>query len=141
MDRWKIISIHGTTRCGLSADYTEYARFLDRASKTDAARWLNGDTIARADKRSLCGHNYIYSLTTRVRRRQIPTIHRAQRDRASLLKGGLRLAGLLNKSSTREQMSAQAKSRAWCSALPPDARQVSDLPASNSSSWPDQLRS
>ena len=31
-------------------DYTQYARFLDRASKADATRWQTGDTISYADE-------------------------------------------------------------------------------------------
>jgi len=53
MGRWKT-NLHSTWDDEMvdyeRFDYTEYARFLDRASKADVARWLKGDTIAWADE-------------------------------------------------------------------------------------------
>lgn len=82
-------------------DYTEYARFLDRASKADASRWQTGDTISYADE-AIAMRTKLYVFPEYS---DNPAIHKvsykyigAQRDRMreQLLKGGLRLAGVLN---------------------------------------------
>ena len=82
-------------------DYTEYARFLDRASEADAGRWLKGDTISYADE-AVAMRSKLYVFPDYS---ENPAIHKisykyigAQRDRMreQLLKGGLRLAGVLN---------------------------------------------
>ena len=109
MDRWKT-NLHSTWDDEMvdfeRLDYTEYARFLDRASETDAARWLTGDTISYADEavamRSklylfpddsgtpLAGTAPVYKISYKY-----IGAHRG-RMREQLLKGGLRLAGVLN---------------------------------------------
>jgi hypothetical protein len=83
-------------------DYVEYSRFLDHVSDADIARWQTGDTIAWADE-SVAMRSTLYVFPD-----DLPPIigshlvsygyTTAQRDRmrAQLLKGGLRLAGLLN---------------------------------------------
>ena len=106
MGRWKT-NLHSTwddemvdyERLG----YTEYARFLDRASKADAAaRWLTGDTISYADEAvAMRSKLYVFpdddSETPAVYEISYKYVG-AQRDRMreQLLKGGLRLAGVLN---------------------------------------------
>lgn len=82
-------------------DYKEYARFLDRASKADAKRWLTGDIISFADEAvALRSKLYVFPDDS-----ENPEIHLisykyvgAQRDRMreQLLKGGLRLARVVN---------------------------------------------
>lgn len=105
LDRWKsnLHSIWDDEMVDFERfDYTEYARFLDRASEADAARWLTGDTISYADE----------AIAMRSKLYQFPDdsagkapVHKisykyigAQRDRMreQLLKGGLRLAKVLN---------------------------------------------
>ena len=84
-------------------DYLEYARFLDHVGDADVARWQMGDTIAWADedvvmrpalyifpddKPPVTGSHLVsYGYTGAQRARM----------REQLLKGGLRLAGLLNR--------------------------------------------
>ena len=80
--------------------YTEYARFLDRASEADAKRWLSGDTISYADEAvAMRPKLYVFpdSADSAVHKISYKYIG-AQRDRMreQLLKGGLRLAGVLN---------------------------------------------
>ena len=104
MDRWKT-NLHSTwdeemvdfERYG----YTEYARFLDRASEADVTRWLAGDAISYADE-AVAMRPKLYEFPDDV---GTPVVHRiyykytnAQRDRMreQLLKGGIRLAGVLN---------------------------------------------
>ena len=82
-------------------DYTQYARFLDRASKADTTRWLAGDTISYADEAiAMRPQLYVFpdhSGNSMVRKISYKYIG-AQRERMreQLLKGGLRLAGVLN---------------------------------------------
>jgi S1/P1 Nuclease len=104
MDRWKS-NLHSTwddemvdfERLG----YTQYARFLDRASEADASRWVTGDTISYADE-AVAMRSKLYVFPDDSGK---PAVHKisykyigAQRDRMreQLLKGGLRLAGVLN---------------------------------------------
>ena len=105
MGRWKT-NLHSTWDDEMvdfeRFDYTEYARFLDRAGKADAARWLKGDTVSYADEAvAMRPQLYLFPDDSGT-----PSIHLisykytgAQRDRMrqQLLKGGLRLAGVLNK--------------------------------------------
>jgi hypothetical protein len=105
MDRWKT-NLHSTWDDEMvdyeRFDYTQYARFLDRASKADAARWLKGDTISWADEAvAMRPQLYIFPDDSGT-----PSVHKisykytgAQRDRMrqQLLKGGLRLASVLNR--------------------------------------------
>ena len=82
-------------------DYTQYARFLDRASPADVSRWVTGNTIAYADEAvALRSKLYVFPDDSGK-----PAVHKisykyigAQRERMreQLLKGGLRLAGVLN---------------------------------------------
>ncbi|HEX7335185.1 MAG TPA: S1/P1 nuclease [Pyrinomonadaceae bacterium] len=81
-------------------DYTEYARFLDRASKADEARWTTGDTISYADEAiAMRSKLYVYpdGETAGIPKISYKYIgaHR-ERMREQLLKGGLRLAAVLN---------------------------------------------
>lgn len=90
-------------------DYTEYARFLDHASEADAVRWLTGDTISYADE-AIAMRSKLYVFPDDVKKPVKKTAKKpvvylisyqyigAQRDRMreQLLKGGLRLAGVLN---------------------------------------------
>lgn len=104
MDRWKT-NLHSIwddemvdfERIG----YTQYARFLDRASEADASRWVTGDTISYADE-AVAMRSKLYVFPDDSGK---PAVHKisykyigAQRDRMreQLLKGGLRLAGVLN---------------------------------------------
>ena len=105
MDRWKT-NLHSTWDDEMvdyeRFDYTEYARFLDRASKADAARWLKGDTITYADE-AVAMRPKLYVFPDDAGSPADHLIYYkyigAQRDlmREQLLKGGLRLAGVLNK--------------------------------------------
>jgi nuclease S1 len=106
MGRWKT-NLHSTWDDEMvdyeRLDYTEYARFLDRASKGDAARWLNGDTISWADEAvGMRPKLYLFPddpSTPSVVHKISYNYIGAQRDRMreQLLKGGLRLAAVLNK--------------------------------------------
>ena len=91
--------------------YLEYAQFLDRVSDADAARWQTGDTIAWADE-ALIMRPKLYVFPDDRRPFVAPVSSAApavsylvsygyigaQRDRMreQLLKGGLRLASVLN---------------------------------------------
>jgi hypothetical protein len=104
MGRWKT-NLHSTWDDEMvdfeRYDYTEYARFLDRASQADVARWQNGDTISWADEAvAMRPQLYLFPDDSGT-----PSVHKisykytgAQRDRMrqQLLKGGIRLAGVLN---------------------------------------------
>lgn len=104
MDRWKT-NLHSTWDDEMvdfeRLDYKEYARFLDRASEADASRWLSGDTISYADE-AIAMRSKLYVFPDDSGK---PEVHKisykyigAQRDRMrqQLLKGGLRLAAVLN---------------------------------------------
>jgi hypothetical protein len=104
MDRWKT-NLHSTWDDEMvdyeRFDYTQYARFLDRASEADATRWLAGNTISYADE-AVAMRSKLYVFPDDSGK---PAVHKvsykyigAQRDRMreQLLKGGLRLAGILN---------------------------------------------
>lgn len=104
MDRWKT-NLHSTWDDEMvdyeRLDYTQYARFLDRASEADATRWLAGNTISYADE-AVAMRSKLYVFPDDSGK---PAVHKvsykyigAQRDRMreQLLKGGLRLAGILN---------------------------------------------
>lgn len=82
-------------------DYTQYARFLDRASEADVSRWVTGNTIAYADE-AVAMRSKLYVFPDDSGK---PAVHKisykyigAQRERMreQLLKGGLRLAGVLD---------------------------------------------
>ena len=82
-------------------DYTQYARFLDRASQADVSSWVTGNTIAYADE-AVAMRSKLYVFPDDSGK---PAVHKisykyigAQRERMreQLLKGGLRLAGVLN---------------------------------------------
>lgn len=89
--------------------YTQYARFLDRASEAEKNRWQAGDTISYADEAiAMRSQLYVFpdSANTDSKAKKktatVPLIsykyigaHR-ERMREQLLKGGLRLAGVLN---------------------------------------------
>lgn len=105
MDRWKT-NLHSTWDDEMvdyeRYDYIQYARFLDHASKADTARWLTGDTISYADEAvAMRSKLYLFpddpSTPSDVHKISYKYIG-AQRDRMreQLLKGGLRLAGVLN---------------------------------------------
>jgi hypothetical protein len=109
MDRWKT-NLHSVWDDEMvdfeRFDYKEYARFLDRASEADAARWLTGDTISYADEAiAMRSKLYLFPDDPGTPAAGTPPVHKisykyigAQRDRMreQLLKGGLRLAALLN---------------------------------------------
>ncbi|HEV8485853.1 MAG TPA: S1/P1 nuclease [Blastocatellia bacterium] len=109
MDRWKT-NLHSTWDDEMvdfeRLDYTEYARFLDRASEADAARWLTGDTISYADEAiAMRSKLYLFPDDSGTAPSGKVPVHKisykyigAQRDRMreQLLKGGLRLARVLN---------------------------------------------
>lgn len=104
MDRWKsnLHSIWDDEMVDFERlGYTQYARFLDRASEADASRWVIGDTISYADE-AVAMRSKLYVFPDDSGK---PAVHKisykyigAQRDRMreQLLKGGLRLAGVLN---------------------------------------------
>jgi hypothetical protein len=104
MDRWKT-NLHSSWDDEMvdyeRLDYTQYARFLDRASEADASRWLAGNTISYADE-AVAMRSKLYVFPDDSGK---PAVHKvsykyigAQRDRMreQLVKGGLRLAGVLN---------------------------------------------
>ena len=104
MDRWKS-NLHSTWDDEMvdyeRLDYKEYARFLDRASEADASRWVSGDTISYADE-AVAMRSKLYVFPDDSKK---PAVHKisykyigAQRTRMreQLLKGGLRLANVLN---------------------------------------------
>lgn len=82
-------------------DYKEYARFLDRASKADAKRWLSGDIVSFADE-AVAMRPRLYVFPDNSEQPEINLISYgyvgAQRNRMreQLLKGGLRLARVIN---------------------------------------------
>lgn len=82
-------------------DYTQYARFLDRASEADQKRWIAGNTISYADE-AVAMRSLLYKFPDET---GTPEVHKisygyigAQRERMrqQLLKGGLRLAAVIN---------------------------------------------
>jgi len=90
--------------------YTEYAQFLDRVNDEDVARWQAGDVVAWADE-AIAMRAKLYLFVDDRRPFAPPSADApavsylvsygyigAQRDRMreQLLKGGLRLAGVLN---------------------------------------------
>ena len=109
MDRWKS-NLHSTWDDEMvdfeRLDYVQYARFLDRASEADTARWLTGDTISYADEAvAMRSKLYLFPDDPTPAPAGKDAIHKisykylgAQRDlmRQQLLKGGLRLGRLLN---------------------------------------------
>lgn len=105
MDHWKT-NLHSTWDDEMvdfeRFDYIQYARFLDHASKADQARWLTGDTISYADEAVAMRPNlYLFpddSGTSSDVHKISYKYTGAQRDRMreQLLKGGLRLARVLN---------------------------------------------
>lgn len=118
MDRWKT-NLHSTWDEEMvdyeRLDYVQYARFLDRASEADAARWVTGDTISWADK-AVAMRSMLYVFPDDPKPAAAkpvpgkpatpkPVVHKisygytgAQRHRMreQLLKGGLRLAAVIN---------------------------------------------
>ena len=82
-------------------DYTQYARFLDRASEADANRWQTGNTISYADE-AIAMRSKLYVFPDDSGKPAVNEVSYkyigAQRDRMreQLLKGGLRLAAVLN---------------------------------------------
>ena len=104
MNRWQT-NLHSTWDDEMvdyeRLDYKEYARFLDRAGKADAKRWLTGDTISFADE-AVAMRPKLYVFPDDSGEPEVHLISYkytgAQRDRMreQLLKGGLRLARVLN---------------------------------------------
>ena len=83
--------------------YTEYASYLDHVSEEDVTRWQAGDTIAWADE-AVAMRPALYVFPDDKKPPVVPHLvsygyTAAQRDRMreQLLKGGLRLASVLNK--------------------------------------------
>lgn len=83
-------------------DYVQYARFLDRASKADVRRWQSGNTISYADEAvAMRATLYVFPddgpENTEVHKISYKYIG-AQRERMreQMLKGGIRLAGVIN---------------------------------------------
>ena len=77
-------------------DYMQYARFLDRASEADAARWTTGDTISYADE-AIAMRSKLYVFPdgdSKISYKYVGA--QRERMREQLLKGGLRLAAVLN---------------------------------------------
>jgi hypothetical protein len=104
MDKWKT-NLHSTWDDEMvdfeRLSYTEYARFLDHASEADVSRWQGGDTISWADE-AVAMRPELYLFPDDSGK---PAVHKisykyigSQRDRMreQLLKGGLRLAAVLN---------------------------------------------
>ena len=104
MDRWKS-NLHSTWDDEMvdfeRLDYTEFARFLDHVSEADASRWMSGDTISFADE-AIAMRSKMYVFPDDSGK---PVVHKisyqyvgAQRERMreQLLKGGLRLAAVIN---------------------------------------------
>jgi hypothetical protein len=97
-------------------DYKEYARFLDRPTEADVARWVTGNITSYADEAiAMRSKLYVFpddpapAPTAKAPGGKAPAgkdaVHKisykyisAHRDRMreQLLKGGLRLAGVLN---------------------------------------------
>ena len=81
--------------------YTQFARFLDRASEADTKRWQSGNTISWADEAvAMRSKLYVfpdYSTNAAIHMISYKYIGAQRaRMREQLLKGGLRLAGVLN---------------------------------------------
>ena len=109
MDRWKT-NLHSTWDDEMvdfeRLDYTEYARFLDRAGEADAARWLTGDTTSYADEAvAMRAKLYLFPDDSGTAPADKDSVHKVSykytgvhrdRMREQLLKGGLRLAAVLN---------------------------------------------
>lgn len=112
MDRWQS-NLHSTwddemvdyERLG----YTQYARYLDRASEADKSRWQAGDTISWADEAvAMRPQLYVFpdsaNTQSKIKKKSAtaPLISykyigaQRHRMREQLLKGGLRLAHVLN---------------------------------------------
>jgi hypothetical protein len=104
MDRWKS-NLHSTWDDEMvdfeRLDYKEYARFLDRASAADVSRWQAGDTISYADE-AIAMRSKLYVFPDETGKHEVHKISykytgaQRARMREQLLKGGLRLAGVLN---------------------------------------------
>jgi S1/P1 Nuclease len=119
MDRWKS-NLHSTWDDEMvdyeRFDYVQYARFLDRATEADAARWMSGDTISWADE-AVAMRSKLYVFPDDAGKPATPkpvpgkpatakpVVHKISygytgaqryRMREQLLKGGLRLAAVLN---------------------------------------------
>jgi hypothetical protein len=78
-------------------DYNEFARFLDHASEADIARLQTGDTTAWADESvAMRRELYIFPDGPHVVSYGYTSAQRA-RMREQLLKGGLRLASVINR--------------------------------------------
>ena len=105
MDRWKT-NLHSTWDDEMvdfeRFDYIQYARFLDHTSKADKARWLTGDTLSYADEAVAMRPNLYLFPDDPSKPSDVHNVSYkytgAQRDRMreQLLKGGLRLARVLN---------------------------------------------
>src|SRR5215213_2569277 len=112
MDRWTT-NLHSTWDDEMvdyeRLDYKEYARFLDHASEADAAYWLTGDTITYADEAvAMRSKLYVFpddSKEKKPAKPGVPVVYRISyeyvgvqrnRMREQLLKGGLRLAAVIN---------------------------------------------
>jgi hypothetical protein len=104
MDRWKS-NLHSTWDDEMvdfeRLDYTQYARFLDHASEAETVGWVTGNTISFADE-AVAMRPKLYVFPDDSGK---PVVHMisykyigAQRERMrqQLLKGGLRLAAILN---------------------------------------------
>lgn len=82
-------------------DYVQYARFLDRASEADVTRWLSGNTISYADE-AVAMRSKLYVFPDDTGNNPVRKISygytgaQRYRMREQLLKGGLRLAGVIN---------------------------------------------
>ena len=109
LDRWKT-NLHSAWDDEMvdfeRLDYTQYARFLDRASEADAARWRTGDTVSFADEAiAMRPQLYLLPDDSSTAPGDKDAVHKisykyigAHRDRMreQLLKGGLRLAAIIN---------------------------------------------
>jgi hypothetical protein len=105
LDRWKT-NLHSTWDDEMvdfeRLDYKEYARFLDRANEADESRWVSGNIVLYADE-AIAMRSKLYEFpdgetgTPAIPRISYKYIgaHR-DRMRQQLLKGGRRLAAMLN---------------------------------------------
>lgn len=76
--------------------YQEFARFLDHASDAEVARWQSGDSTAWADECiAMRKELYVFPDGPKTISYGYVSAQRV-RMREQLLKGGLRLAGLIN---------------------------------------------
>lgn len=105
LDRWKsnLHSVWDDEMVDFERyDYTQYARFLDRAVKTDESRWTIGDTISYADEAVAMRSKLYVFPDGESGSPAIPKISykyigaQRERMREQLLKGGMRLAAVLN---------------------------------------------